>query len=238
MTRSGTVTGQKLNSRAIAKHKKRFLRFFPDAFEDQRYIEWERTYKWEAHKLFRQLLSREKFESLLRKGDCGEIAKRALQVESRCNFLFSFEKMALRDGLRSSDGAASFAEGLYELLFESAPLKERFIQWIVSISQLPRTKSRVLSWPVVTFFPFIAQPQKFIILKPTAMRVAADELGFQFDYSSKPNYATYASLLEFAELTRAAIADLGPKDYHDIQSFLWTIGSAEYERLAEELGIE
>ncbi|MEW6499642.1 MAG: hypothetical protein AB1589_45340 [Cyanobacteriota bacterium] len=231
-------TRQTLNKRAIAKHKRRFLRFFPDSFEDQRYIEWERTYKWEAHRLFKQLLSREKFESLLGRSDHAEIARRALQVESRCNFLFSFEKMALRDGLRNNEGAVSFAEGLYELLYESGPLKERFIQWIVSLSRLPRTKSRVLSWPVVTFFPFIAQPQKYIILKPTAMRVAADELSFEFEYSPKPNYATYASLLELAELTRKAIEDLGPKDFHDIQSFLWTIGSAEYERLAEELGID
>lgn len=33
----------KLNQKALALHKKRFLRFFPDAFNDQRYIDWERT---------------------------------------------------------------------------------------------------------------------------------------------------------------------------------------------------
>jgi hypothetical protein len=230
-----TGTHKQLNQRALAKHKKRFLRFFPDAFRDERYIDWERTYKWEAHKHFQRLLNQDEFEALLRDRDYSQIAARALQVESRCNFLFSFEKMALRDALKSSDGARTFAEGLHELLYGRENRKSRFVQWIVAVSQLPRVKARVLSWPNLTFFPFIAQPSKWMILKPTAMNVAAEELQFDFDYSSKPSYRTYESLLEFAELTREGIRDLKPKDYHDIQSFLWVIGSAEYERLSHEI---
>ena len=226
---------QRLNARAIAKHKKRFLRFFPDAFLDECYIDWERTYKWEAHKLFVDLLNREKFKTLLRQREFPEIAQRALQVEARTNFLFSFEKMALRDALRTTDGARIFSEGLFDLLYGSGSRKANFIQWIMSVSELPRKKSRVLSWPILTFFPFIAQPSKHIILKPTAMIVAANELGYDLDYSSKPCYRTYESLTEFADLTRQYISDLEPKDYHDLQSFLWVIGSAEYERLSEEI---
>ncbi len=229
---------QKLNARALAKHKKRFLRIFPDAFQDERYIEWERTYKWEAHKLWNKLLSKEEFERLMHERSYDEIANRALQIESRTNFLFSFEKMALRDGVRTGDGARIFAEGLYQLLYERGTLKNRFVQWIMSVSQLPRKKSRVLSWPVVTFFPFIAQPSKHIIMKPSAMKFAAEQLGFDLDYSSTPTFTTYEKLLELAELVRAGIKDLKPRDYHDLQTFLWVIGSAEYDRLAEELGVD
>jgi hypothetical protein len=228
---------QKLNSRALTKHKKRFLKFFPNSFRDQQYIDWERTYKWEAHKLWNELLGQEEFKRLLHEREYTEIANRALRVEGKCNFLFSFEKMALRDGVRTTDGAYNFAQGLYNLLHERGSRKEKFIEWIVAISKLPRIKSRVCSWPVVTFFPFIAQPTKYIILKPTAMITAARELGYDLDYSSKPSFRTYESLLDFAELTRGGIADLKPKDYHDIQSFLWVIGSCEYERLGEERGI-
>jgi len=228
---------QKLNVKALAKHRKRFLKFFPKAFRDQQYIEWERTYKWDAHKLWNELLSQEQFKKLLHEREYSDIAARALRVESKCNFLFSFEKMALRDALRTANGAYIFSEGLYNLLHERGTRKVKFIEWIVAVSKLPRIKARVLSWPVLTFFPFIAQPNKYIILKPTAMITAARELGFDLDYSSKPSYRTYESLLEFAELTRIGIADLKPKDYHDIQSFLWAIGSSEYERLGNELGI-
>ena len=227
--------GKSLNPKALAKHKKRFLRFFPEAFRDERYIDWERTYTWEAHKLWLELLNQKDFKSLLQRREFAEIATRALQVESRCNFLFSFEKMALRDALRTGDGARIFSQGLYNLLYERGPTKDKFMAWIVSVFELPRKKSRVASWPIVTFFPFIAQPAKHIILKPTAMRVAAAELGYDFDYSSKPSYRTYESLLDFANLTKSGISDLKPQDYHDVQSFLWTIGSAEYERLSHEI---
>jgi hypothetical protein len=224
-----------INLRALAKHKKRFLRFFPNSFRDELYINWERTYKWDAHKRWVELLNKEQFKSLLREREFSEIANRAMRVESGTNFLFSFEKMALRDAVRVPDGARIFAEGLYDLLYEPAPRREQFIQWIVAVSQLPRKQARVLSWPILTFFPFIAQPSKYMILKPTAMRLAAEELGYDFDYSSKPSYRTYESLLNFADIVKSEISDLKPKDYHDVQTFLWVIGSAEYERLSQEI---
>jgi len=224
-----------IDARALARHKKRFLRFFPRAFKDQRYIDWERTYKWDAHQLWLELLGKDEFARLLHEREFEQVAARAMQVESKCNFLFSFEKMALRDGVRSREGARTFSEGLFQLLHGKGGSKERFVSWIVAVSELPRKKSRVLSWPVLTFFPFIAQPDKHIIMKPMGMRAAARELGYQLDYSSTPNYRGYESLLNFAELIRDAISDLKPRDYHDLQSFLWTVGSEEYRQLEQEL---
>jgi hypothetical protein len=224
-----------INLGALKKHKARFLKFFPEGFADERYIAWERTYKWKAHELFMEHLSKSKCQALLRSGAYSEIANRALQVEGKTNFIFSFQKMALRDGVRSPRGAQLFAEGLFALLYTKAPLRERFAQWIVNLSEMPVRQSRILSWPVATFFPFIAQPKNFIILKPTAMKAAALALDFDLDYTASVNFTTYDSLLTFAGLVSNAIADLRPKDFHDIQSFLWTIGSAEYERLEEEL---
>jgi len=229
------MASKQLNQKALAKHRKRFLRIFPDGFYDERYIDWEHTYKSEAHKLWTKTLGQEEFKRLIRKREFPEIATRALAVESRCTFLFSFEKMALRDALRSSNGASIFADGLYNLLHEKAPLKNKFVEWIISVSELPRKQSRVLSWPIVTFFPYIAQPQKHMIMKPTAMRIAAEELGFDLEYSSKPSFTTYERLLQFGDLTRDAIKDLKPRNNHDVQTFLWVIGSSEYERLEAEL---
>lgn len=224
-----------INAKALAKHKKRFLKFFPKGFKDQRYIEWERDYKWAAHKLFQANLNKENFAALIRAREYDEIAKFALQVESGTTFLFSFEKMALRDALKTGDGARTFAHGLYALLYGPGNLKNRFVAWIVAVGELPRKKSRVLSWPVLTLFPYLAQPSKYMIMKPTAMNFAANELGFDLDYSSKPSFRTYERLLELANQVKVGIADLKPANYHDIQTFLWVIGSSEYERLEEEL---
>jgi len=231
-----TVAGKhQINLKALAKEKRRFLRIFPEGFYDELYTQWERDYKWEAHKLFKESLSKEEFKRLLHEGAFSTIATRALKVEGRTTFLFSFEKMALRDALRTESGARGFAEGLYNFLYAPGPLKQRFIEWIVDFSKLPRIKARVLSWPNLTIFPYLAQPSKYMILKPTAMNVAAQSLGFAFDYSSKPSFRTYESLMQMADLTKEAIRDLKPRNYHDIQTFLWVIGSAEYERIFEEI---
>lgn len=213
------------------------MKFFPDAFRDETYIAWEKTYKWESHKLWEKLLNREEYQGLLRRGEFLEIANRALRVESATKppFLFSFEKMALRDALRTPHGARLFAEGLNGLLYERGPLKQRFVEWVMSVAELPRKQSRVLSWPILTFFPFIAQPTKYMILKPTAMNNAAAELEFDFDYSSKPSFNTYESLLTFANIVKDEIADLKPRNYHDVQTFLWVIGSAEYAAIESDL---
>lgn len=224
-----------IDRKALARHKKRFLFFFPEAYEDQQYIDWERTYKWEAHKRWKEILNQEEFETLMRKREYLEIGNRALKVEAMCNFLFSFEKMAIKDAVRTPHGARIFSEGLYQLLHGKGTKMEKFVQWIMSVAELPRIKSRVLSWPVLTFFPFIAQPSKHIIMKPSAMRAAAAELGYDLEYSSKPNYKTYENLMTLADMCGEYIADLHPKDYHDLQSFLWCIGSPEYERIEAEM---
>jgi hypothetical protein len=48
----------------------------------------------------------------MREGKFAEIAAHAVRIESRTNLLFSFEKIALRDAVKSAEGARSFAEGL------------------------------------------------------------------------------------------------------------------------------
>ena len=52
--------------------------------------------------------------------------------------------------------------------------------------------------------------------------------GFDFAYSSTPNWETYSSFLELCRTVKRDLADLGPRDQIDIQSFLWVQGSDEY----------
>src|SRR5260370_39018322 len=77
-------------------YRAKFLGFFPDGFRDETYIDWERGYKWEAHEKWQAQLGKLKNLTLLRDGNFHENALIAVQIESRTNLLFSFEKMALR----------------------------------------------------------------------------------------------------------------------------------------------
>ena len=209
--------------------RRKFLRFFPKGFADQKYIDWERDYKQEAHDRWNELLNQEEYLSLLRSGEHEEIARRAVAIESRTNLLFSFEKMALRDALKPPSGARAFAEGLCGFLHGKGSERERFEKWRDVVAELPRRQTRVLTWPLLTVFGFIAQPERHFFLKPMVTRLAADQYGFEFFYRSAPTWQTYESLLEFAETVSRDLRDLKPRDMIDIQSFIWVQGSSEYD---------
>jgi hypothetical protein len=209
--------------------RRKFLRFFPGGFADETYIDWERGYKWAAHERWMTVLAPDAFRALLRQRRFADVAAHAVSIESRTNLLFSFEKMALRDAVKSARGAEAFAEALYEFLHGRAGEERRFEQWCEAVAALPRKQTRVLTWPVVTVFGFIAQPARHVFLKPNVTRAAAREYGFDFQYASRPNWATYASLLDFATRVVSDQRDLGPRDMIDAQSFVWVQGSDEYE---------
>src|ERR1700716_337329 len=94
------------------KCRRRFLRFFPGGFRDETYLDWERGYKEDAHRAWLEALNPARYRSLLARRKFAEIALEAVRIESRTNLLFSFEKMALRDAVRTPAGAAAFAKGL------------------------------------------------------------------------------------------------------------------------------
>ena len=209
--------------------RRKFLKFFPGGFRDETYIDWERNYKWKAHERWEELLPKQELRSLIDSGGYSEAARRAVTIESRTNLLFSFEKMALRDAVKSRAGAKAFAEGLYDFLHGTGAAEKRFNSWIEVVGKLPRKQTRVLTWPVVTVFGFIAQPQDHIFLKPMVTKRAAEAYGFDFEYKSRPDWGTYESLLRFAAAVRRDVRDLRPRDMIDIQGFIWVQGSDEYD---------
>jgi hypothetical protein len=201
--------------------RKKFLRFFPGGFKDETYLDWERNYKANAHEQWTEQLPKSAFKKL----DASEVAARAVRIESRTNLLFSFEKMALRDAVKSPAGAKQFVKGLDDFLHGSGD----FDRWCDVVSELPRKQTRVLTWPIATVFGFIAQPDKHVFLKPNVTKIAAREYGFDFQYQSRPNAETYANYLEFAKTVARDLRDLKPRDMIDVQSFIWVQGSDEYE---------
>src|SRR5436190_14536344 len=105
----------RLSSR-IMRCRRKFLHAFPGGFRDETYLAWERDYKWDAHQRWEQVLNRASYSTLLKRGDYVGIAARAVAIEARTNLIFSFEKMALRDAVKSRVGAEGFARGLFDFL--------------------------------------------------------------------------------------------------------------------------
>ena len=208
--------------------QRKFLRYFPGGFRDHTYVAWERGYKWRAHRQWQADLGRDELARLVAAEQYLEVASRAVRIESRTNLLFSFEKMALRDAVRTPMGAMAFARGLQVFLHGTGSPASRFTRWCAVVAGLPRRQTRVQTWPVTTVFGFIAQPTRHIFLKPTVTRRAAAAYGVAFDYESTPSWSTYASLLAFARQVARDQQHLGPRDLIDAQSFIWVQGSDEY----------
>jgi hypothetical protein len=216
-------------SRGALRCRRKFLRFFPEGFHDETYLDWERDYKVAAHERFCEELDGPELRRLIVEGRHQEAASRAVRVEGRTHLLFSFEKMALRDAVRSPEGARAFAEGLLDFVYGRDALANRFDRWCGVLASLPRASSRVLTWPVATVFGFLAEPDEHFYFKPTVTRRAAREYGVELPYASRPSAEVYESVLSFAETVRRDLRDLRPRDMIDIQSFLWVQGSDEYD---------
>jgi hypothetical protein len=210
-----------------ARAQRKFLRYFPEGYADETFHDWERDYKARAAQRWQEMLGAHELTTLIRGGKYRTVAARAVAIESRTNLLFSFEKMALRDAVRTPAAARSFALGLLELTNESAN-PDTFQRWCDVMAKLPRRQTRVFSWPIVTVFGFLARPDLHIFLKPNVTRRAAGAYGFDFYYETLPNWRTYQSLLEFAAVVRRDTRSLRPRDMIDLQSFIWVQGSDEY----------
>ena len=210
------------------RRDEKYLRVFPGGFRDEDYLALERDYKWAAHVRWRDTLSEPTFRHLLEQQQFSKIATLATAIEARTNLLFSFEKMALRDAVRSPAGSRAFATALFQLLHGIEPLDTRFSGWIDAVDALPRRQTRVLTWPVVTVFGFIAQPRRHFFFKPTVTREAIRRYGAELTYASRPSWPVYRDLLAVVRKVRADISDMRPRDMVDMQSFLWIQGSDEY----------
>lgn len=209
--------------------RKKFLRFFPLGFQDENYQSLERGYKQKARELWKVLLNRKIFFILLKEKNFYEIAKRAIRIEAKTNLLFSFEKMAIRDAVATPLGARLFAEGLAEFLWSKQNTIEKYSKWAQTLAALPRKQTRLLTWPLLTIFGFLADPKKYIFFKPTVTRIAAAKYGFPLNYHAPFSIETLAGLLEMVKVLKKDLADLHPRDLIDIQSFIWVQGSAEYD---------
>ena len=140
--------------------------------------------------------------------------------------LLGFENAALADALKDQSAAKRFFKALLGVLDSPAVTEDVYQAYIDSVLGLPQEegKSKVALWPIVTLLPFIAQPEKHMFLKPRSIQSAAEALNFDLHYEALPNWRTYKALLEMGKVCFYEVRHLKPKDFIDVQSFIWLAG--------------
>lgn len=214
-----------------------FHKHFPLYFEDPTYIgdtapdrreaEGERAYKWVAHEQFSRTLGGDQFRQLLSAGMIDELRRRWLSILGRINLLAVFENAAFHDGLRNDCDAKKYFDALIKILEAPTLDSGLFETYLNAVANLPAKEGKTspAKWTVATVLPFIAQPDRFMFLKPVVTQDCAARLTFELHYRAELNWFTYSKLLEMSYYLLGELRPYGARDFIDVQSFIWLIGA-------------
>jgi hypothetical protein len=198
-----------------------FTKQYPGRFADADFVGEELEYKRDAHRAFIQRLGNGQAEFLLENGAFSEIARALDNLFHATNIPSRFEIMATHDGLKDPEAAAKLLRRLLDFLAVSNASTLDLLADAVASLPAPKDGSRVLTWPNVTILPFLAAPDRFMVLKPGSSRRMADRMGADLLYSPKPAWHTYDALLQMSARLLEHLSPLGARDYIDVQSFMW-----------------
>lgn len=229
---AGGPRAANVNYLGAARCRRKFELYYPGGFFDEAYLIAERAQRERAHAQWQAELAPAQFRKLLARGEYRQIADAALRVEGGTPYLSRFEKMALREALRSHAGARLFAHELYAFVWGRGAARSRFADWLQALAELPQPKTRVASWPVATAFGFLARPDRHMLYKPRATQAAARAYGFDLGRRPALDWAGYENLLTFAAILQRDLArhpHLRARDLIDLQAFIWVQGAAEYD---------
>ena len=208
----------------LEQAKRKFLRHFPGGFSDESYLSREREYRLAANRKFRELLDLKEVEKLLSDGHTGLVIGWASSIFSSVGLASAFESAAFHDAMQDEDAAHNFHLAFFRLLEAPEVNREVFEYYIDAVMALPAKRGRVATWPVATLLLYIAQPERFLFLKPEVTKSAAETLGFDLHYASNLNWTTYSALLRMDGLYLDLLRPMGARDLIDVQTFIFVIG--------------
>lgn len=205
----------------------RFRTDYPGLFQDPKLVSDELSYKRAAHDRFVALLGEGRGRELLGSGASSGITESLVELYRATHIPSPFERMAACEGLK--DGAAAARVLQAALDFLDSPASNTFESLTNAVGSLPSHAkgSRVLTWPNVTILPFLADPSRFMVLKPAAAQQMAARMGFDLRYSTFPKWECYEALQRMSVRLRDELSGLGATDYVDVQTFMWVTRGLE-----------
>jgi hypothetical protein len=192
-----------------------FQKTFPQGFTDPLYMKKERDWKIAAQQRFHDLLGNGHGQKLHAEGNIEELSKRTLAVIGKTPMLASLETVRLKPALESTKAASDFFGALFTMLNANGVNED-------AVAALPSVQGKpVATWPVSTILPALADPTRFVFVKPQASQAAVQRAGFAVHYETKPNWVTYNHFLAFSKEQLEQLKPLGARDLLDVYSFGW-----------------
>ena len=205
-----------------------FIDSHPAAFEDPKYLEQERRPMLEAHEMWVESLGSGHGSELLDKGKIAEARDRLLKIDAGLGFLNSQEKATLKEGLDADEMAGEFLRALLAVGENGTPERVSFQRLIDSVDALVEKEpgTRASNWPVLTHFPYVANPEQHLQFRPIESQKCAARLNYDLRYSTGLNWWTYDRFLEMAKVLMERLTPMGARDFIDVQFFVSTIAKA------------
>ncbi len=207
--------GQKRSYRNAKQCIEYFLKEYPGGFHGDPYLQGERNYKDNARQEAVALLGRDGLDGLLDEKNYREACERARK--SLTNVVGWRESDLLwKQVLGSSEKEHAFAVRLRELLYGADAERIRFERFVSLLDNLG-----VARWPASTYFPWILFPDREVLVKPNSVKAAAGAWWYDVGYSPHVTWDGYRRIRDFCRFVRDELADLEPRDFIDVQTFMW-----------------
>jgi hypothetical protein len=197
-----------------------FEQTYPAKFDDEKFVDSDLRNKRAASEVFHVNFGEGRGTALVEQGQHAQIASTLDGIFRATNILSPFEIKAVHKAFVKGDESASKMLGA-TLTFMANPTMHTFKGMAEGVSQLSADGGKVFTWPIVTLLPFLADPKRFIALKPTNTELMAARLGLNLRYETTPNWETYDAALHMANTLLDRLRPLGAKDMIDVQQFMW-----------------
>lgn len=199
----------------------------PGGFRQEKFVATELKDKRLASQEWTFYFGGGKAQAMLDAGDAAAITEGLTKLFQATKLPAPFETLAAREGLKDGEAATRLLRAV--LAFVERPDVASFTALADSVGSLPAKGegARVLTWPNVTLLPFLADPSRFLVLKPTIAQRMARRMGFALAYSVPPTWATYESMQAMGAQLLARLAADGAEDFIDVHAFLWVTRELE-----------
>jgi hypothetical protein len=197
-----------------------FEQHYPGHFADEKFLDNDYRNKRAAAEVFLANFGEGRGAAMVDQGKHAEIASTLDGIFRATNILSPFEVKAVHKAFVKADEASTKLLG-FTLGFIANPGQQSFKQMAEAVSQLPADGGKVHTWPIVTLLPFLADPTKFIPLKPTNTELIAARMNINLKYDTTPNWETYELFLRLSQTLLTRLAQIGAKDMIDVQAFMW-----------------
>jgi hypothetical protein len=202
-----------------------FLAVYPKGFADPAYLGTPdgkdvRVSRWRAAQAaFAAELGRGEAERLIEAGDLATLVRRANKIEKLVAPLNPPADVgAVQKALSEPEPAREFFAALLELTSAPAPGRARFEKLFAAARGLPVEPAQ--QWLVATLFPFVAWPDRHMLLRPKTTCEGASRLGSDLRFEPAPVWVTYYALRALATQLLERLKPLGAADFVDVESFL------------------